>query len=276
MLRKKTGNPKKGPAVLLLAPHSPEHFALLSLQKKLKEKLLTEGIDVRAKIIPGMMQRGWNARAMLIDRLKDDGDLLFSESVGGPALRDMLNTALSVEDLLIRTRAWLDFAEKNGQGAIIAELHASALGDSGEPLPRGGLMMVGWEKTSGVLCELDSMKTLTRIASGMEKKIRKIRSSLFSEVAEIFNSRGAEPHNAASEILEILAKIKELGVKLECFEAPAFRMPLPAGHPAWGLYSNRDYGSSMHFESRYCLSFYANHGPPSADVAALAKRLSFA
>lgn len=101
--------------VMLAAPHTNEHGAVLLPQAALQRSLGQNGVEVKLRNRLGMMAKLWKMRSML--------DREFPNNSRDILVRDLITPLLSAQDFLLRLREMQEFFSKNPDG-VFMELHA--------------------------------------------------------------------------------------------------------------------------------------------------------
>ncbi|MEM4272321.1 MAG: hypothetical protein QXH30_01920 [Candidatus Bilamarchaeaceae archaeon] len=101
--------------VMLAAPHTNEHGAVLVPQTALKKRLEESGVEVKVRNRLGMIAKLWKMRKML--------DREFPDSSSRSDVSNLITPLLSVKDFQLRLAEMSDFFSKSPDG-VFMELHA--------------------------------------------------------------------------------------------------------------------------------------------------------
>ena len=255
--------PKKGKRpnkVVLIAPHTNEHPAVLPFQAALAKRLMADGIVTEEKAVTDMMERAWEIRKRLGKTY--------------PQTDDIIAAVLMLEDYLIRARLISGAIKKGDQGTIVLEMHGQTRIFEDEDFfdntdkwrrLRGTKIIVASSATSYHLGFLD-------MEDNPHHKTVNERSELASEIASVRNL----------DLIALLEELEALGrelnghkKRLKLVELPTKSATLPKEHPAYSYYYGLD-GIGIvtsAFEYMYCTVTRESVGFSERDVEKVASFL---
>lgn len=266
---KRNGNKPK--VVLLSAPHTNEHGAVLPFREALKKKLESEGIQTRSHTTKDMMERGWGIR-----RQMGANDL--SRSLGTYNSNQILLAAFGIEDFLFRLKTAEEFFSKNSE-SVVLELHAMGrklkendtyyFDESESRLRNTKLILIE---------EISDMKEIKKkfgMVEDIYKEFGSIKAELENKIKSLF---GFDMWKSLHGVLKILHRFEKMERMMNAVELPSKWNPLPAGHPMFSRYYRLDgdeaiFNNGSEFERAYCGGFHESVSFTQQDVDAVAATL---
>ncbi len=250
--------------VVLIAPHTNEHPAVLPFQAALARKLMAEGITTEEKAVYDMMERGWAVR----------------KGVGKtyPRTNDVISAVLMLEDYAIRARLVYDAIKKGDRETIVVEMHGQTRTFNDEDYfgnphiwrrLRGTTILIAAKAMPDHLGFLD-------MENNAHHETIKDRE-LAEKAEEIAKLRNFDLMELIKELEELGRELRRYTKSLKLVELPTKDVKLPKEHPMHDTYydqEGRGFLTSA-FEDMYCTVTRENPGFSERDVEKVASIIAF-
>ena len=224
--------PKK---VVLIAPHTNEHPAVLPFQSALAKHILDEGITVDEHRVDDMMKRGWSFRSFILEKCHSLDDLNDAGAV------------LGQEDILTRVRILFSTIDSTSTTGL--EIHAYE--DTEDSMSFSFPCKTARLKNTRILFVNDVVGLFENF---MRNHCMPKSNHLADEIAK---ARGFDLDDSRSESLVKLKKLRRY--KIKCIEIPSIPTLLPEEHPMcnsyYGVGAERSLFcsyKSTNYETYYC------------------------
>ncbi len=275
--------------VMLAAPHTNEHPAVLLPQYSLQRTLEANGIEVKTMNRIGMMGKLWRLRSAL--------DREFPEDSRDRFVGNLLTSILSVRDLHERLQNMSYFFTNSPEG-VFMEMHAMSeeviqnssllspeelrdflqISGTNMLICREALRSLGESVAWARKSEIDTYSSIPDLIAGkFQQSVRDLLLAVKSRIEEMCGFSAAK---AAGECEKLLFELKEHKDRISIVEIPSQKRELPPEHRMHKLYFQRrlveeGYGqvSSSHFEEVYASCTRESAGFSQRDAEALLNQL---
>lgn len=235
--------------VILLAPHTNEHGAVLPFQTALARKLMEEGIETEEHKTTDMPERVWELR----------------RKIGGPEFlserRQIIDGVLNLEDLLIRLRAISEFITSSQNGMVV-ELHAYDRVEDKEFFY--GVERFRRIKGTGNLV----MKNMIGDSASLWKEWIPYLQRSQEAASEVAQLRGLNLEDAIKEIRARLQELKKYKNRIKLVDIPSNVVRISEGHAGYPVYyASKPEGDNLSaFEEFYCARICESLGFAPSDL----------